>query len=262
LQDPTSKVAVDATQFIIIHQSSIRAKERAKTTIDAKQIEEQLSPALKRLMDCAAEKGASSWLSILPINDHGFILHKGAFRDAPCLRYGWLPSNLPQSRICGAPFSVDHAMICHKGGFPTIGHNEIRDLTACFLDEVCHNVGIEPSLQPLSGKSFHHSSANKADDARIDIKARGFWNKAEDAFFDVRVFHPNAPSYRSKNLASIYNRHESDKKREYGQRVREVEHGMFTPLVFSTSGGMAKECCISYKRLASMLSDKRHEPYS
>jgi hypothetical protein len=51
LQDPTSKVAVDATQFIIIHQSSIRAKERAKTTIDAKQIEEQLSPALKHLMD-------------------------------------------------------------------------------------------------------------------------------------------------------------------------------------------------------------------
>jgi hypothetical protein len=57
-------------------------------------------------------------------------------------------------------------MICHKGGFPTIWHNEICDLTASLLDEVCHNVGIEPSLQPLSGKSFHHSSANKADDAR------------------------------------------------------------------------------------------------
>ena len=182
-----------------------------------------------------------------------------AFRDA---LYWVATSNLPQSCICGAPFSVDHAMICHKGGFPTIWHNEICDLTASLLDEVCHNVGIEPSLQPLSGKSFHHSSANKADDARIDIKARGFWNKAEDAFFDVRVFHPNAPSYRSKNLASIYNRHESDKKREYGQRVREVEHGMFTPLVFSTSGGMAKECCIFYKRLGSMLSDKLHEPYS
>ncbi|KAL5470938.1 hypothetical protein EMCRGX_G028997 [Ephydatia muelleri] len=31
--------------------------------------------------------GASTWLSMLPIQEHGFALHKGAFRDALCLRY-------------------------------------------------------------------------------------------------------------------------------------------------------------------------------
>ena len=31
---------------------------------------------------------------------------------------------------CGMSFSVDHAMTCNLGGFPTIRHNEIRDLTA------------------------------------------------------------------------------------------------------------------------------------
>ncbi len=35
-------------------------------------------------------------------------------------------------------------MICHMGGFPTIRHNEIRDITASLLTEVCHNVATEP----------------------------------------------------------------------------------------------------------------------
>ena len=49
-------------------------------------------------------------------------------------------------------------------------------------------------------------------------------------FFDVRVFHPNAPSYRGQ---SLYRRHEREKKREYGDRVREIEHASFIPLIFS-----------------------------
>ena len=37
---------------------------------------------------------------------------------------------------------------------------------------------------------------------------------------------------------------------------------MFTPLVFSTSGGMGKESSVFYKRLADFLSTKRDMPYS
>ena len=47
------------------------------------------------------------------------------------------------------------------------------------------------------------------------------------------------------------------KKREYGQRVRGVEHGVFTPLVLSTNGGMGKEATTFYKRLAVMIAQKR-----
>ena len=46
-------------------------------------------------MDMASEKGSSSWLVALPIESYGFSLHKGAFRDAISLRYGWQPSLLP-----------------------------------------------------------------------------------------------------------------------------------------------------------------------
>ena len=52
------------------------------------------------------------------------------------------------------------------------------------------------------------------------------------------------------------------KKRAYEQRVREVEHGSFTPLVFSASGGMGNAAKIFYKRLASMIAEKSGSPYS
>ena len=163
------------------------------------------------------EKGSSAWLCVLPFEEHGFYLHKGEFRDALCLRYGWKVKNTPHSCNCGAQFTVDHAMICHMGGFPTIRHNEIRDITASLLTEVCNNVATEPTLQPLNGESMTARSANTDDGARADIRARGFWNQSQDAFFDVRVFYPNASSNRSTNATSVYRRHEQAKKREYGQ---------------------------------------------
>ena len=84
---------------------------------------------------------------------------------------------------------------------------------------------------------------------------------SQDAFFDVRVFYPNASSNRSTTPLSVYRRHELAKKREYGQQIREVECGVFTPLVFSTARGMGKEATTFYKRLADMIAQKRQHPY-
>ena len=98
-----------------------------------------------------------------------------------------------------------------------------------------------------------------SNEARLDIHATGFWTAAQDAYFDVRVFHPNAPSNSSGSISTAYKKHEDIKKRAYGQRVREVEHDVFTPLVFSTTGGMGQEATTFYKRLADMTAQK---PYS
>ena len=51
------------------------------------------------------------------------------------------------------------------------------------------------------------------------------------------------------------------KKRAY-ERVREIEHASFTPLVLSASGGLAKEATNFYKRLASKLAEKWGHSYS
>ena len=91
------------------------------------------------------------------------------------------------------------------GGFPTIRHNELRDLTATLLTQVCHNV------QPLSGESMSLRSAITTDNARVDIRANGFWTGAQDAYFDVMVFHPNAPS-NAVSISSAFKKHEDAKK--------------------------------------------------
>ena len=57
--------------------------------------------------------------------------------------------NLPQTCVCGKPFSVEHAISCPCGGFPSICHNEVYDSTASLLSEVCCDVGVEPALLPL-----------------------------------------------------------------------------------------------------------------
>eukprot|EP00731_Ephydatia_muelleri_P019440 Em0012g265a len=221
-----------------------------------------LPPSLQRCFDQVCEKGSSSWLSALPIADHGFHLNKGEFRDALCLRYDWSLPNVPQHCSCGKQFYVDHAMTCHLGGFLTVRHNDIRDFTASLLTEVCHNVTTEPTLQPLNGETFSYRTANTDAEARADIRARGFWSKGQDAYFEVRVFHPNASSYVSKPLSALFRTHEQAKKREYEQRIHDVEHGVFTPLVFSTSGAMGREATTFYKRLADLLSDKQDKAYS
>ncbi len=239
--------------------------KKTRRELQAKRAQEtisRLNPPLKRSVELAQEKGSSAWLTVLPVAEHGFLLHKGEFRDALCLRYGWNLSNTPPTCNCGASFSVDHAMTCHMGGIPTIRHNEIRDITATMLTEVCHNVSTEPLLQPLTNETFTHRSANTEPNARLDIRARGFWNAGQDAFFDVRVFYPNASSNRSMTTTAAYRKHEATKKREYAQRVREVEHGVFTPLVLSATGGMGREAETFYKRLADGISRKEQKAYS
>ena len=52
------------------------AEERATSVCDS------LLSDMKCMISLLSEKGALSWLSALPVEEHGFALHKGAFRDA------------------------------------------------------------------------------------------------------------------------------------------------------------------------------------
>ena len=101
-------------------KASIRQSNQKHWLKKSRNVYDQLSPQLKRYVDLAKEKGASSWFSLLLLDDHGFSLHKGAFGDAICLRYGWKLPNTPTKCNCGSPFSADHAMIYPMGGFSTI----------------------------------------------------------------------------------------------------------------------------------------------
>ena len=106
-------------------------------------------------------------------------------------------------------------------------------------------------------------TANTDPGARLDISACGVWGgRFERTFFDVRVFNPSARSNRSTPLQSVFRKHEMEKKRHYEQRVLEIEHSSFTPLVMSVTGGMGPLATIFYKRLAAMLAEKQGMQYS
>ena len=77
-----------------------------------------------------------------------------------------------------------------------------------------------------------------------------------ELFCDIRVFNLFAPPNKKTSIASSYRSQEKEKKRHYNQRITEVEQGSFSPLIFSSTGGMGQEATIFYKRLASMLSEK------
>ena len=152
-------------------------------------------------------------------------------------------------------------MVCRRGGFIIQRHDELCDSEAETLRMVCNDVEVELVLQEVTKETLNHG-ANKASDARLDIHARGFWERQRSAFFDVRVCHPNADSYRDLTPKQIYKKHENEKKRQYAERVMEIEQGTFTPLVFTTTGGMADECVKCPNRLVELISNKKGDSYS
>jgi len=82
-------------------------------------------------------------------------------------------------------------------------------------------------------ESPYYRSAIRDDDARVSIRTSSFWRCLHHhTFFDVRVFNCFAVSNSSSTLATVFQKHELEKRRAYEECIREVEHGSFTPLFF------------------------------
>ena len=169
------------------------------------------------------------------------------------LRYGKDLKGLPSKCPCGQSFNMTHALNCKTGGFITIRHNRVRDFEAQLLTEISNDVEIESPLQPLEAEIIIGlTSVN----ARASVGARGFWRKGQNAFFDVRITNTKSESQRHLTSEKIFTKHEREKKRQYNNRIMNVEHGTFTPLVFSVNGGMAKECLKFHKFVAEKIANK------
>ena len=137
-------------------------------------------------LSLSLEKGASTWLSTLPLKALGFHLNKSTFKDAIYLRYGWDIPDTPSFCQCCQNVILDDILSCPMGGFPTICHNEVHDITTSLLSEVCSNVTVEPLLQPLIGEQLQIKSASADPNACLDLSANGVWGgHFEKTFFDV-----------------------------------------------------------------------------
>ena len=157
----------------------------------------------------------------------------------------------------------DYALRCPTGAFPTCHHNEIQDLLAALIWEVCFDRAIKQHLHPLTRETFRRQATTTDDESRLDIRARGFWgNQAENTFLMWVSFNLNLPSNRTSTLSSFYCRNERAKWNKYEERSLEVERDSFTPLVFNTSGGASPLTTIFLKHVASLQAEKHDLTYS
>ena len=188
--------------------SKMKSEKKEHFIEEHKQILETANEELSRCLKLSTEKGAGSWLTAIPMQSYGYDLNKQEFRDAVCLRYGWRIPGTPSHCFCNEKNTVDHILNCKLGGFVAMRHNEVRDIEAEFLKDICKDVKIEPELLPV-GNTI--TTGNVADKARLDVSAVGLWGPLDRLFLDVRVSNFNSPSYRDKTPEKIYELKEREK---------------------------------------------------
>merc|ERR1712002_226258 len=109
-----NKGKIDQKKIQEIKRKIFKEKyNRQKTRLEEIQNNEQMDLTQKRKIEMNIEKGASNWLSTMPIKEKGFSLTKDEFHTALSIRYGLPISRLPEYCVCGK----DHSTKCKKGGF-------------------------------------------------------------------------------------------------------------------------------------------------
>ena len=86
-KEETNEAQIDAEQGRLAKSVQFENKEEQERKAEA--VRKEVSANKRKAFSLAEQKGSSSWLHTLPVAEHGFFLHKGAFRDAIALRYGW-----------------------------------------------------------------------------------------------------------------------------------------------------------------------------
>ena len=92
---------------------------------------------------------------------------------------------------------------CKKGGFASVRYNDLRDLPANMLSEVCKDIEIEPKLTPLTGEELDSRTANTTNEGRLDIRARGAWEREQQAYLDLRFLTPTLAVISTSRCNSV-----------------------------------------------------------
>ena len=109
----TQSSTIPAREVMERRKREINAERSAAAKSRIDRIDELLSPDLLQAVQQTRDKGASSWLNAIAIEEHGLPLNRQESRDYLCLRYNLPLSNLPSYCACGKMFNVNRAMLCH-----------------------------------------------------------------------------------------------------------------------------------------------------
>jgi hypothetical protein len=255
-----------------------KAELRKRSLESSKQAMESILQTLPTGESRTIRRGqqTGAWLSLLPSTVNGTELSAQEFRDAVSMRYGLVPPDLPQKCDgCDAPFTLQHALCCKKGGLVISRHNEIRDelihmagkamTPSAIRDEplirtgrvaektmTCPTIGIDSKLK-------ENDVTGESD--RGDLLLRGFWARGTDCIVDVRVTDTDAKSYCKRPPDKVLESGEKLKKKKYLEACLE-QRRHFTPFVCSVDGLLGREAQTFAKRLAAKLAKKWQRSYS
>ena len=183
---------------VLTSANSSNQQEKFKSSTEfydnlLRNIRSKMAPTQLKVNDRATD-GASIWLSSLPLT-------KRKFFDAVLLRHGWELKHLPHECVCKAKYNIDHALTCKTGGFVTLRHNEIVNVTADMLSMVCKDIRKEPALS---------TTPDSIDELWSEIIVRSFWQRLQKTIVDVRAFY-----YRNQSLATTMKTMENQNKRKH-----------------------------------------------
>jgi len=69
-------------QTVFFNKKEIKQSRTVNLSTLSKELLSKLNVSPQKAVQLALEKGASSWLTTLPVKEHGFSLHKTVFHDA------------------------------------------------------------------------------------------------------------------------------------------------------------------------------------
>ena len=112
---------------------------------------------------------------------------------------------------------------------------------------------VESPLRPLTGEALVIIAEMML--GKISM-LEGFGVNGRVHFLILGCFIPTHLAIAvATQVGSLFCRHELEKKQEYGDHVQSVESALaFTPLMFSTFGGLSREATIFYSHLNCQLT--------
>ena len=84
-------------------------------------------------------------------------------------------TSLPITCPCESKFDIQHSISCKKDGFISIR----RIYKTSMMSEKCKEIKTESKLAPLFGEELQGRTSNNSTKAKVDIRTRGFWGKAQ-----------------------------------------------------------------------------------
>ena len=134
----------------------------------------------------------------------------------------------------------------------------VTSLLHCYLRSAT-NVKIEPRSQPLTGEHFPLRTANCEQNACLDVVANDVCEEGSNthSLMFACLIHLLSQIWTPHSLLLI-----DDMRMINEQRIIQVEHSSFVPLVFSATGGMSRSTSNFHCHLALKLSVKHDEHLS